>query len=165
MAHLISPIMIEGNELCCDPDTKRTEVILLDAATEISSDEWELFRATAYGDEESNEEAESTETISGSVVFGVCCASTVSIELSGNIETLNTGYDRVEVRLNGERKFYFESTETTEEPWDTIAVGPFNVTLSLEDRPCGHIIEIDGTTGDEIANNDVWWRAKLVTIS
>ena len=45
-----------------------------------------------------------------------------------------------------------------------IAVGPFDVTLNLVDRACGNIIEIDGSTGDEVANNDVWWRARLITI-
>ena len=165
MAHLISPIMIEGNELCCDPNSKRTDVILLDAATEISSSEWELFRATAFGDEASNEQAESTETVGGAVTFAICCASQVQLEVWGEIETLNTGFDWIEVRLNGERMFYHESTETTEDGWDTVAVGSFSVTLSLEDRPCGNVIEIEGSTGDETANNDVWWRAKLVAIS
>jgi hypothetical protein len=39
------------------------------------------------------------------------------------------------------------------------------VTINLDERPCGHIIEIEGSTKDEIANNDVWWRAKVVSIS
>lgn len=103
--------------------------------------------------------------VSGTVVFGVCCASQVVLEVWGEIETLNDGYDWLEVRLNGVREFYHESTSTTEDPWDSIAVGPFTVTLNLADRACGHIIEIDGSTGDEIANDNVWWRAKLVSIS
>jgi len=44
-------------------------------------------------------------------------------------------------------------------------VGPFTVDLSLDERPCGHLIEIEGSTGDLTANNNVWWRARLVSIS
>jgi len=164
MAHLIAPILVEGVELCCDPATRRTVEVLIEAANEIAQNEWEIFRATAYGDPESNPQAESAETIAGTVVFGVCCASQVVIEVWGEIETLNTGYDWLEVRLNGAQEFYHESTETSEDPWDKVAVGPFTVTLNLTDRPCGNIIEIDGSTGDAIANNEVWWRAKLVSI-
>lgn len=164
MAHLIAPITVEGNELCCDPTNRRTTEVLIEAATEIALGEWEIYRATASGDEESNPQAESAGVVEGAVVFGVCCASTVELELWGEIETLNTGFDWVEVLLNGAQEFYHESTETTEDPWDSIAVGPFPVTLNLEDRPCGNIIEISGSTGDEIANDNVWWRARLMSI-
>jgi len=165
MAHLIAPILVEGVELCCDPATKRTTEVLLDAATEISPDEWEIFRATAPGDPTSNPDAESASVVEGAVVFGVCCASTVELELWGNIETFNFGFDWIEVRLNGVQQFLHESPGTSSDPWDTIAVGPFSVTLTLPDRPCGNIIEIEGSTRDEVANNDVWWRARLVSIS
>ena len=165
MAHLITPITVESVEVCCDPATRHTPVVLIESATEIEADEWELFRATASGDSESNPSAETIDPVSGTVVFGVCCASQVVLEVWGEIETLNDGYDWLEVRLNGVRAFYHESTKTTEDPWDSIAVGPFTVTLNLNDRPCGNIIEIDGSTGDEIANDNVWWRAKLVSIS
>lgn len=164
MAHLIAPIIVEGVEMCCDPATKRTTEILIEAASEIAQDEWEIYRATASGDSESNPSAESDEPVSGTVVFGVCCANQVVLEVWGQIETLNDGYDWLEVRLNGNQAFYHESTDTSEDAWETIAVGPFTVTLNLDERPCGHIIEIDGSTGDGIANNDVWWRAKIVSI-
>ena len=165
MAHLITPISVEGVEVCCDPATRHTPVVLIESASEIAADEWEVFRANAYGDENSNSDATSTEqAVSGTVVFGVCCASQVVLEVWGVIETLNDGYDWLEVRLNGTREFYHESVSTTEDPWDAIAVGPFTVTLNLQDRACGNIIEIDGSTGDDIANNNVWWRARLVSI-
>ena len=164
MAHLITPITVEGVEVCCDPATRHTPVVLIESATEIATDQWEVFRATAYGDEITNSDAKSAGVVAGTVVFGVCCASQVVLEVWGEIETLNDGYDWLEVRLNGVRAFYHESTSTSTDPWDSIAVGPFTVTLNLADRPCGHIIEIDGSTGDEIANDNVWWRAKLLSI-
>ncbi len=164
MAHLIAPILVEGVELCCDPATRRTPEVLVEAANEIAPGEWEIFRATAPGDPESNPSAESDGPVAGTVVFGVCCAARVEIEVWGEIETLNTGFDWIEVRLNGVREFYHESTESSEDPWDKIAVGPFAVILDLADRACGNLIEIDGSTGDEIANNDVWWRARVAAI-
>ena len=165
MAHLIAPITVEGVEMCCDPALRRTTAVLIEAATEPGLGEWEIYRATASGDSGSNPSAESEGAISGTVVFGVCCATQVVLNLWGEIETLNDGFDWVEVRLNGVRAFYHESTKTTDDPWDKVAVGPFNVTLNLADRACGNIIEIDGSTGDQIANNDVWWRAQLISIS
>ncbi len=151
--------------MCCDPVTRRTTEILIEAANAIGPNEWEIYRAAAYGDSESNPSAESEEPISGTVVFGVCCGTQVVLEVWGEIEILNTGYDWLEVRLNGAREFYHESTEVTDaDPWGKVAVGPFNVAINLPDRACGNIIEIDGSTGDEIANNDVWWKAKVISI-
>lgn len=164
MAHLISPIEIGGEHYCCSPSTKRTEAVLTGAANEIGDSEWELFRATASGNAESNEQAESEGIVGGTVTFGICCATGIELLLTGNIETLNTGYDTIRVLLNGQEVFYYESTETSEDPWETTGAGPFTVSLSLSDRPCGNIVEIQGTTVDEVANNDVWWRAKVVSI-
>jgi len=165
MPHLITPILVEGVPLCCDPVARRTTEVLIDSAVEIAPDEWEIFRATAWGDETSNPQAESTEVVEGAVVFGVCCASSVQLEVWGEIETLDAGWDWLEVRLNGTRAFHHESADTSEDPWDTVAVGPFTVDLTLDERPCGHLIEIEGSTGDLTANNNVWWRARLVSIS
>jgi hypothetical protein len=165
MAHLIAPITVEGIEMCCDPITRRTTEILIEAANAIGPNEWEIYRAAAYWDSESNPSAESEEPVSGTVVFGVCCGTQVVLEVWGEIEILNTGYDWLEVRLNGAREFYHESTEVTDaDPWGKVAVGPFNVTINLPERPCGNIIEIDGSTDDAIANNDVWWKAKILSI-
>lgn len=169
MAHIIAPMIIEGVEMCCDPVTRRTIEILIEDATVVGPDEWEIYRAQAYGDSTSNPQAQSNENteeaVSGAVVFGVCCGTQVVLELWGEIETLNNGYDTIEVLLNGQQQFYYESQQTTSDPWDTIPVGPFTITLALPDRPCGNVININGSTGDAIANNNVWWRARLVSIS
>lgn len=150
MAHLIAPIDIDGTPLCCQPATKRTDAILSGSATELASNEWEIYRA--YSGEG---------TKSGSVKFGVCCATEVTIVLTGQIETFNGGYDWIRVFHNGVEVFYFASTDTSEDEDETVPAGPFTVSLPLTDRPCGHIIEITGSTEDHIANNDVWWRAEV----
>ncbi len=90
MAHLITPITVEGVEVCCNPATRHTPVVLIEAASEIAPDQWEIFRATAYGDEITNSDAKSTEeAVSGTVVFGVCCASQVILEVCGEIANDN----------------------------------------------------------------------------
>lgn len=150
MAHLIAPIDIDGTPLCCQPATKRTEAILSGSATEIATNHWEIYRA--YKGEG---------TKSGSVKFGICCATGVTITLTGQIETLNDDFDFIQVLHNGVEVFYRSSTDTSDDEDETVPVGPFSVTLTLTDRPCGHIIEITGSTKDHIANNDVWWRAEV----
>ena len=151
MAHLITPIILDGNPYCCQPATRRTVAILTDAATELGPNQWEIYRA--YQDNTPKQ---------GSVKFGICCATNIEITLNGQIETLNAGYDWISVLHNGAEVFFRESTDTSEDPDDTVAMGPFVVSLPLEERPCGHIIEITGSTGDGIANNDVFWNASVV---
>ena len=150
MAHLITPILIDGQLRCCQPATKRTEAVLTGSASELAPNEWEIYRAYQDGS-----------TRSGSVKFGICCATQIEITLNGEIETLNTGFDWIEVHHNGQQVFRHQSTDTSEDPDETIPAGPFNIVLALDDRPCGHLIEITGSTGDGVANNDVWWQASV----
>jgi hypothetical protein len=150
MAHLIAPIQIDGQALCCQPATKRTEAVLGGMAAAIGANEWEIYRA-----------AQDNTVKEGSVAFGICCAQGIEITLTGQIETLNDGYDWIEVIHNGQQVFRHQSTDTSDDPDETVAAGPFTLTLPLDDRPCGHLIEIRGSTGDGQANNDVWWRAAV----
>lgn len=153
MAHLIAPIDIDGTPLCCQPETRRTEAVLSGSATELSPNHWEIYRAY-----------QGAGSMDGAVKFGVCCATQVKIVLNGVLETLNDGFDFIHVHHNKAEVFSFRSTKSSDDPDDTVPAGPFTVTIPLEDRPCGHIIEISGSTGDHIANNNVWWQAQL-TIS
>jgi hypothetical protein len=153
MAHLITPIKIDDQQFCCQPAIRRTEAILVGAASQLAENKWEIYLAYQDGT-----------TKDGSVKFGICCATRIAITLNGMIETLNAGYDWIEVLHNGQRVFYHQSADTSEDPDETVTAGPFEVVIALEDRPCGHIIEITGSTGDGIANNNVWWQA-AVTIS
>ena len=150
MAHLIVPIDIDGTLRCCQPGTRRTEAILSGAATQLGANHWEIYHAI--------QDATARE---GAVKFGICCAAQVQITLNGMIETLNGGFDWIRVLHNNVEVFYHESTDTSEDPDETVAAGPFTVTLALDDRPCGHVIEITGSTGDGVANNHVWWRATV----
>ena len=94
MAHLITPIILDGNPYCCQPATRRTVAILTDAATELGPNQWEIYRA--YQDNTPKQ---------GSVKFGICCATNIEITLNGQIETLNAGYDWISVLHNGAEVF------------------------------------------------------------
>lgn len=170
MSHLILPIDIEGTKYCCQASTKRTEAILnssvfvdgeipdpfIPVSLELDPNNFQIYRA------------QQGEDVSGSVKFGICCASLIVITLDGEIETLNDEFDNIRVLHNGDEVFYFESTERESsesnppDPDETIPVGPFVVSIPLVDRACGHIIEISGETVDGFANNDVFWQASIV---
>lgn len=165
MAHLIAPILVDGVLKCCQPGLGRTTATLAGDANEIAANSWEVYRATAFGDPGSNPDAESAEVGEGSVIFGICCGNQIELELEGQIETLNSGFDNIEVLLNGVQQFFFESIGTSTDPWAATPAGPFNVAIPLPDRPCGNVIEITGSTIDTIANNDVYWNATIVGIT
>lgn len=150
MPFLITPIKVDGTQYCCQPETRRTQAILSGAARELALNSWEVYRATKDGPVKQ-----------GSVKFGVCCADKVDISLSGNIETLNSNFDWIEVLHNDSQVFRHASTSSSEDPDETIPAGPFLVSIDLDERPCGHIIEIRGSTEDTVANNGVVWQAEV----
>jgi hypothetical protein len=147
--HLIVPIYV-GTELkCCVPDLMRTDAVLTGAANEMAENEWEVYESNGPD-------------VTGSVTFGICCANQVVITLEGQVETLDSGYDTIRVLHNDNEVFFFQSTTDEQDDADkTVAAGPFTVTINLEDRACGHIIEISGGTGDDRANNGVYWNATV----
>lgn len=171
MDFIITPITVDGQPKCCDPITRRTDAILKDRAQEIGPDHWELFRTVAIGNPQINKQASdnSDPPTKGSVIFGICCATSIQLELTGQVEVRNAGYDLVRVFLNDSTTPEFEAGSTqslgSDFAWDNEPSGPHDVTISLPQRPCGNIIRIEGTTKDGIANNDIWWRAKIISIS
>jgi hypothetical protein len=149
MAHLIVPIYVGGELKCCDPDLKRTEARLTGVANATGTNQWEVYESNGPD-------------VTGSVTFGICCANQVVITLEGRVETLDSGYDTIQVLHNDNEVFFFQSTTDEQDDEDkTVAAGPFTVTINLEDRACGHIIEISGGTGDGRANNAVYWNATV----
>jgi hypothetical protein len=164
MAFIIVPIDVLGTKYCCDPALRRTTAILSGEATELAQNEWKLFEANAYGDSSSNPTALSEAPVTGIVTFGVCCATGISFVLSGNLETYANGFDVLEVALNGNRVAYYTSAESTTDAWQTTGVS-YNLTVELPERPCGNVIQISGSTRDDTANNGVWWKAKITSIS
>jgi len=184
MAHLITPIVVAGETKCCVPAFQRTDAVLEDDATAVDETSpsgyytWELFLAQCPdgGDLVANPFQQTDRVYEGTVTFGVCCASEVVLELWGNIETYVIDadpYDWIEVKLNGTRVLDADGyqqaiADGAADPSLTEARpsgGVYTVTIPIVDAPCGNVIEIKASTGDVIANNGVWWRAKVASIS
>jgi len=181
MPHLLTPITINGTKYCVDTGTKRTDVVLEGDAAADGTDQWELFRATAVPDVPpgTNPEAESPDAVTprtyeGKVTFGVHGATEVELEIWGEIEVKNDGYDWCRVTLNPGTvdesvEFYEESEDYGSGDWFATVANPTSgvhtVTITLASRPCGNVIEIEGSTGDEKANNTTWWKVKIVSIT
>lgn len=162
---LFSTIDVNGSPECCkDSLGGRTDEAITGDAALVSPGKWMLFNPQAPGDAGSNPDAEAPAEL-GTVEFGLCCATEIVLTLEGEIETLNTGYDSITVRLNGGIVYTQSSVSTTADPWDKIAITPFDVTIPLTPQACGNIITITGDNVDDTANNDVWWTAEIKSIT
>ena len=165
MAHLIQPILIDEGRHCCDLTLKRTAAILaFDAAETLVPNKWRVYHAQAIGTPETNPGASSGGIVSGSVKFGICCASEIMLTLTGNVEVDGDDdipLDWIEILHNNVRVpgayYRVPYSDSDENPYGTqiIELGPFDIDLT--DRPCGHIFEIRGDTGDSLKNNNVYW--------
>lgn len=163
MAFLVTPITIDGEPLCPDAVTRLTSAVLSGSASQLSDTTWQVWRAQCSGDSTSNPTAATEDIVTGSVLFGCSAASSLTLTLNGVLEGLNSEYDNIEVLHNGTRVFFAESESTsTTNAWDTISSGPHTVVIPLPERPCGHIIEIRGSSVDEVANNGTGW---IVSVS
>lgn len=171
MSFLIQPILIDAELRCCDLATKRTAAILGgDAAPKAEANTWRLFEAYPDPGLDPNPEYRSDRAYDGTVKFGVCCAGQVTIALSGKAEGSwfwGSGVDFVSVKHNGEEVFYWDASDPDQpDPpgGTTQLVNPDDVVIHLDERPCGHIIEIRGATGDVLYNNGVYWDATVTVV-
>lgn len=164
MATLIQPINIDGTDYCCSVDGCRRTPALLDGdARESAEHEWTLLEAVG-----SPPDYDSGRPYEGSVKFGICCGKKLTLTITGRIETKDNEFDWLRITLNpgkpGETELYYRESEEPEgdpdDPEDTESIGPLEVIHDLEERPCGHIILIESSTGDSSANNDIWWKVK-----
>ena len=169
MAHPIAPIEIDGQDFCCqDALGGRTVATVTGDASATGLSKWRLFFAQTTESPSGGGLAEAPAQLGG-VAFGVCCASSVTILLTGNTEQyVSDGgkYDWVEVKLNGAVVAEYRAIQASgASPFDTEARSE-TVVVNLDiDRPCGNIIEITGATGDAIANNGVFWDAEVTNIT
>jgi len=162
MATLIQPITIDGSDYCCSADgCRRTEAIIDGDARESAANEWTLLEAQG-----SPPIYDTSRTYAGSVKFGICCGSTLTLAISGQIETKDNGFDWLRVTLNpgkvGEIELYYRESQEPEgdpdDPAATESIELIEIPTGLEERPCGHILLIESSTGDLSANNDIWWK-------
>ena len=108
-----------------------------------------------------------TDRTEGQIKFGVHqCAESVAIQVAGRADTYGTGFDTLDINIDGVSIKDFESDNSTPDP---PAVAPFSNTKTFDetvtktfstDKPCGHIVIISGASGT-FANNNVGYDVKI----
>jgi len=165
MAYIITPVEVSGTHRCLtESGNRRTAALLTGDARESATDEWTLLEA--QGDP-ANDYA-TDRTYEGTVEFGLQCVGTIEFDIEGQIETKDNDFDWLRITLNpgtvdAEELYYHESQEPSGDPDDPADTEPITntVTKSLTERPCGHVVLIESSTGDAKANNDIWWRVGI----
>ena len=181
MTFLVTPIILSDFELhCINPITMMTDFLSAgDATYDSGSNEWTLYECpilTPPNPIPTNDTANSTRVYAGYLEFATSCGvSAVNIELDGQLETHNDGWDYIQVYVNGSLFFaessvqaqYSESEGTYDyvtfwtKPYETVANLTSTLQIPLTPIPCGNIIQINASTGDEIANNNTYWKAVI----
>tara|TARA_E500000318_G_C3559682_1_gene212828 strand:+ start:1576 stop:2151 length:576 start_codon:yes stop_codon:yes gene_type:complete len=103
--------------------------------------------------------------ITGSIKFGVHpCAEKIDIQVAGRADTYGTGFDTLDITIDGVSIKDFESNAD-----DAPGSAPFSNTVKYDetvthtfstDIPCGHIVNISGASGT-FANNNVGYDVKI----
>ena len=109
----------------------------------------------------------SSPRISGSIKFGVTpCAEKIDIEVVGQADIYGSGYDTLDITIDGTQVAFFQSI-TTNPPTPFTPplnqVTQYNQTVThnfSEPKVCGHIVEISGKSGS-VANNNVGYDVKI----
>jgi hypothetical protein len=101
----------------------------------------------------------------GSIKFGVTpCAEKIEIEVYGRADIYGAGFDTLTITIDGTQAAFFEST--AEKPFYTRPASGADTTdetvthTFAQPNPCGHIVEISGTSGT-FANNNVGYDVKI----
>ena len=93
-----------------------------------------------------------------SIKFAICGVSNLSFSYTGLIETNNSYYDTLEIKVTGtDTNFLYqrESVQGTPGGYESVAGSP-DVDLD-NDNPCGYLVEISFGTGDELWNEGVFY--------
>jgi len=105
--------------------------------------------------------------ISGSIKFGVHpCAEKIDIEVVGQADIYGSGFDTLDITIDGTQVAFFQSITTNPPtpftpPLDQVTQYNQTVTKTFTtDIPCGHIVDISGRSGS-IANNNVGYDVKI----
>ena len=120
MAHLITPIIIDGTQMCCDATTRRTDAVLFDDATAAGANIWKV-------------EAAIDESKVGTIIFGICCASEVVLKVTATGDGVYN-YGLV----------WISSSVATEHFYTTSYITSYThtETITLSDRACGNTISV-----------------------
>tara|TARA_R110000796_G_scaffold16726_5_gene52126 strand:+ start:137 stop:610 length:474 start_codon:yes stop_codon:yes gene_type:complete len=101
-------------------------------------------------------------TTDQSIKFAICGVSNLSFFYIGSIETNNSGYDTLEIKVTGtdvDFLYQRESVEGTPEGYESVTGSP-DVDLNNDD-PCGYLVEIFFNTVDSLFNDGVFYEVSL----
>lgn len=165
MSHLFTPMDIDGTDYCVQAATKITAPILSGDTVQESPLSWLLYdREPDPDDPALNPGAESLDqlTHSGAVKFGIQCGTTLNVHVEGNISPYSVNNQRIRILVDGVEEWeYHIGSFTTADPYAAVDAIDENVVIPVSDSPCGHIVEITATTGDEFGHNYIFWRATV----
>tara|TARA_R110000803_G_scaffold43061_2_gene92170 strand:+ start:2630 stop:3103 length:474 start_codon:yes stop_codon:yes gene_type:complete len=102
------------------------------------------------------------DTTDQSIKFAICGVSNLSFFYTGLIETNNSGYDVLEIKVTGiDVNFLYqrESVEGTPEGYESVTGSP-DIDLDNDD-PCGYLVEISFNTGDSLYNDGVFYNVSF----
>ena len=174
---LITPILIDGTHYCLQDDgltvpilggmaSTTPKVVVTAGGPRFSGDNvFNIYQSNpGPGD---NERYEDDVVRTGSIKFGVHqCAESINIRVYGRADTYDTGFDTLDITIDGVSIKNFESDASTPIP---PAAAPFSNTKTFNetvihtfatDIPCGHIVDISGASGT-VYNNNVGYDVKI----
>jgi hypothetical protein len=126
----------------------------------------------------------------GSVKFGICCATEITLRLYGNMRVISDGLDTIAIYLNGALIWSTASSNAAGQAWYDYyyGIGPItnptvvypyyegalgseinyhDETITLETRTCGNLIEIVGASGATDPTTPVsgaGWSAEILSL-
>jgi hypothetical protein len=180
MNHLIQPFYVSGisnidsdaylithtagDLKCCNASTRLTDANLEgDARADADGRTFHFLETPTIGEAGISVDGETDRVYSGAAVIGVCCATGIKLEMTGQMETLNDDYDGIFINFSDGYSTFYNSFETYDGLDDSTTNGTFTVTenIPISTSPCGFVISICASTRDEIANNDIYWSVKI----
>ena len=147
MAHLITPIEVGGIVKCCSATTRRTTATLTPVAVAAGTDKWTL---TALGG--------SGVGVSGSIVFGICCASEVVVKIAGtgNGAPIDNSVFAF-INLNGNQEHSYSGTDVTSYT--------HTETMALGDIACGNIVYVTFIAAVTVPSVNFIWELEIISIT
>ncbi len=168
---LITPIKIDGTHYCLQNDGLTVPITSGMASTTpkmpstVSGDNvFNIYQALGNTDPSypANQFRDSPAK-TGGIKFGVHqCAESIDIQVVGRADIYGPGFDTLTITIDGTQEAFFQSVGGGSGP-PFSGVTSYNQTVSKTfstDIPCGHIVNISGTSGT-FANNDVGYDVKI----
>jgi hypothetical protein len=169
---LITPIKIDGTHYCLQASGLTVPILSgmasttpLMPSTVSGRNSFNIYQSNpGPGSNQRYEDIERT----GGIKFGVHqCAESVAIQVVGRADVYDSSntFDNLTITIDGVQEAYFSSIRDASvpnsAPFDQVKSYNQTVTKTFStDIPCGHIVNISGTSGT-FANNNVGYDVKI----